>query len=111
MAKKKQSKSPLQTDPSSTRRSDYVDNVNQSLVYYIALKNAKVPVEMHLYAQGGHFVRAAAHGASDKRDGLSWWKRGCEQAAGISRDADFMVVQMSMLLRMSYWGRPTGTER
>jgi len=31
-----------------------VDNVNQSLVYYIALKNAKVPVEMHLYAQGGH---------------------------------------------------------
>jgi acetyl esterase/lipase len=33
---------------------DYVDNVNQSLVYYIALKNAKVPVEMHLYAQGGH---------------------------------------------------------
>jgi len=33
---------------------DYVDNVNQSLVFYIALKNAKVPVEMHLYAQGGH---------------------------------------------------------
>src|SRR5205085_141935 len=33
---------------------DYVDGVNQSLVYYIALKNAKVPVEMHLYAQGGH---------------------------------------------------------
>jgi acetyl esterase/lipase len=31
-----------------------VDNVNQSLVYYIALKNAKVSVEMHLYAQGGH---------------------------------------------------------
>jgi len=33
---------------------DYMDNVNQSLVYYIALKDAKVPVEMHLYAQGGH---------------------------------------------------------
>jgi acetyl esterase/lipase len=33
---------------------DYVDYVNQSLVYYIALKNAKVPVEMHLYAHGGH---------------------------------------------------------
>ena len=33
---------------------DYVDNVNQSLVYYIALKNAGVPVEMHLYAHGGH---------------------------------------------------------
>lgn len=33
---------------------DNVDNVNQSLVYYISLKNAGVPVEMHLYAQGGH---------------------------------------------------------
>lgn len=33
---------------------DDVDNVNQSLVYYIALKDADVPVEMHLYAQGGH---------------------------------------------------------
>jgi len=33
---------------------DYTDGVNQSLVYYIALKNAHVPVEMHLYAHGGH---------------------------------------------------------
>jgi acetyl esterase/lipase len=33
---------------------DHVDDVNDSLVYYIALKNAGVPVEMHLYAQGGH---------------------------------------------------------
>lgn len=33
---------------------DYEDGVNQSLTYYMALKNAKVPVEMHLYAQGGH---------------------------------------------------------
>ncbi len=33
---------------------DDVDNVNNSLVYYIALRKAGVPVEMHLYAQGGH---------------------------------------------------------
>jgi acetyl esterase/lipase len=33
---------------------DHVDNVNDSLAYYIALKKAAVPVEMHLYAQGGH---------------------------------------------------------
>jgi acetyl esterase/lipase len=33
---------------------DHVDGVNQSVVYYVALKNAGVPVEMHLYAQGGH---------------------------------------------------------
>jgi acetyl esterase/lipase len=33
---------------------DHVDGVEQSLVYYIGLKQAGVPVEMHLYAQGGH---------------------------------------------------------
>jgi acetyl esterase/lipase len=33
---------------------DHVDNVNDSLAYYIALKNAGVPVEMHLYPTGGH---------------------------------------------------------
>jgi len=33
---------------------DSVDAVSHSLVYYSALKNAHVPVELHLYAQGGH---------------------------------------------------------
>jgi acetyl esterase/lipase len=33
---------------------DPVDSVNHSLVYYVALKGAGVPVEMHLYAKGGH---------------------------------------------------------
>src|ERR1700674_3087149 len=33
---------------------DPVDPVNNSLVYFAALKKAGVPVEMHLYAQGGH---------------------------------------------------------
>lgn len=33
---------------------DHVDDVQHSLVYYIALKKAGVPVEMHLYPQGGH---------------------------------------------------------
>lgn len=33
---------------------DPVDSINNSLAYYIALKNAGVPVEMHLYAEGGH---------------------------------------------------------
>jgi acetyl esterase/lipase len=33
---------------------DKVDGVNQSLVYYAALKSAEVPVEMHLYTHGGH---------------------------------------------------------
>jgi acetyl esterase/lipase len=33
---------------------DHVDNVNDSLAYYIDLRNAGAAVEMHLYAQGGH---------------------------------------------------------
>ena len=33
---------------------DHTDNVDDSLAYYIALRRAGVPVEMHLYAQGGH---------------------------------------------------------
>jgi len=33
---------------------DGVDSVDDSLLYYAALKQAGVPVEMHLYAQGGH---------------------------------------------------------
>jgi acetyl esterase/lipase len=33
---------------------DPVDDVRQSLTYYLALKQAGAPVEMHLYARGGH---------------------------------------------------------
>jgi acetyl esterase/lipase len=33
---------------------DHVDGVEQALTYFIALKNAGVPAEMHLYAEGGH---------------------------------------------------------
>jgi len=33
---------------------DPVDSINNSLVYFLALKKAGVPVEMHIYAQGGH---------------------------------------------------------
>jgi acetyl esterase/lipase len=33
---------------------DNVDNVNDALSYYIALRNAGVPTEIHLYPHGGH---------------------------------------------------------
>jgi len=33
---------------------DRVDSVKHSLTYYAALHKARVPAEMHLYAQGGH---------------------------------------------------------
>jgi len=45
-----------QTPPtfSLQAKNDPVDEVENSLAYYAALKKAGVPVEMHLYAQGGH---------------------------------------------------------
>jgi acetyl esterase/lipase len=33
---------------------DDVDSVNNSIAYYIALKDAGVPAELHLYAEGKH---------------------------------------------------------
>jgi len=33
---------------------DNIDGVNQSLTYFIALKDAGIPAELHLYAHGGH---------------------------------------------------------
>jgi acetyl esterase/lipase len=48
--------------------SDSVDNVSHSLAYYIALKNAGVPVEMHLYTDGGH-----AFGLRRTRDPITEW--------------------------------------
>jgi acetyl esterase/lipase len=41
---------------------DHVDGVEQSLTYYLALKRAGVPVEMHLYAHGGHGFGLRASG-------------------------------------------------
>ena len=33
---------------------DPVDDVRHSISYFLALREAKVPVEMHIYAHGGH---------------------------------------------------------
>jgi len=49
---------------------DPVDDINHSLVYYIALKTAGVPVEMHLYAEGGH-----AFGLRPTTFPISGWPR------------------------------------
>jgi acetyl esterase/lipase len=49
---------------------DHVDDVDDSLAYYIALKKARVPVEMHLYAQGGH-----AFGLRHSKYPITEWPR------------------------------------
>lgn len=47
---------PVDTPPTFLLQAedDPVDPVKHSLTYYFALQKAHVPVEMHLYAQGGH---------------------------------------------------------
>jgi acetyl esterase/lipase len=47
---------------------DNVDGVDQALVYFTALKNAGAPVEMHLYAHGGH-----AFGLRPTSDPITRW--------------------------------------
>ena len=49
---------------------DHVDSANDSLAYYGGLKKAGVPVEMHLYAQGGH-----AFGLKPSKFPISQWPR------------------------------------
>ena len=65
---------------------DDVDNVNQSLVYYIALKDAGVLVEMHLYAQGGH-----AFGLRRTKFPITEWPRVGRDMAPNHRH-DFRIV-------------------
>jgi len=53
---------------------DAVDNVNNSLVYYAALMKAGVPVEMHLYPEGGH-----AFGLRRTKDPITEWPQLVEK--------------------------------
>jgi acetyl esterase/lipase len=48
---------------------DPVDTIQHSLVYYIALKKARVPAEYHIYAEGGH-----AFGLRTSQDIPGWEK-------------------------------------
>lgn len=62
---------------------DNIDGVNQSVAYYVALKNAGVPVEMHLYAQGGH-----AFGLRRTKLAITGWPRLVEtwlQTIGVTQ--------------------------
>ncbi len=54
---------------------DHEDSVNDALSYYIALKNAGVPTEMHLYAQGGHAfgLRHTKHAITDWPQLVDLW--------------------------------------
>jgi acetyl esterase/lipase len=56
---------------------DNSDRVEDSLSYYMALKKAGVPVEMHLYAQGGH-----AFGLRRTKCPVTAWPRSVETWLG-----------------------------
>jgi acetyl esterase/lipase len=55
-------------------QTDSVDNVNQSLAYYVALRQAGVPTELHLYYNGGH-----AFGLRRTKDPITEWPRLAER--------------------------------
>jgi acetyl esterase/lipase len=48
--------------------------VESSVFYYLALKNAKVPVEMHLYPTGGH-----GYGLRPSEHAVTTWPQRVEQ--------------------------------
>ena len=48
---------------------DPVDSIQNSLVYYIALKKANVPTEYHIYAEGGH-----AFGVNESSQKIPGWQ-------------------------------------
>jgi acetyl esterase/lipase len=51
--------------------------VENALFYYLALKNAKVPAEMHLYPNGGHGygLRRTGHDVTSWPDRVADWMR------------------------------------
>jgi dipeptidyl aminopeptidase/acylaminoacyl peptidase len=51
-----------------------VDDVEHSLTYYLALQRAGIPVEMHVFAQGGH-----AFGVRATRLPIGGWPALVEQ--------------------------------
>lgn len=56
---------------------DPVDPVENSIVYHAALRNAGVPVELHLYVKGGH-----AFGLRRTNVPVTGWPRLVEQWLG-----------------------------
>jgi hypothetical protein len=55
------------------------DAVGHSLSYYTALKNAGVPAELHLYAEGGT-LSASDERSFRLRNGPGWLNRGSRQS-------------------------------
>lgn len=57
-----------------TAGDDPTDDVRHSLTYYLALQQANIPVEMHLYAHGGH-----AFGVRRTSDAVTQWPEVAEK--------------------------------
>jgi acetyl esterase/lipase len=56
---------------------DHVDSIEDALSYYMGLKAANVPVELHAYAQGGH-----AFGLRPSKQPVSGWPQLVEKWLG-----------------------------
>ena len=58
-------------------QNDPVDDVRNSMAYSLALRNARVPVELHLYAEGGH-----AFGLRRTKFPITEWPQSVEKWLG-----------------------------
>ena len=59
---------------------DNVDGPSNSLFYYMALKDAGVPAELHMYAEGRHAFGSGKRGFR-LQPGRGWWKHGSRRSA------------------------------
>ncbi|HEY0333098.1 MAG TPA: alpha/beta hydrolase [Stenotrophomonas sp.] len=68
---------------------DPTDDVRHSLTYYLALQQAKIPVELHLYAEGGHAfgLRPSPHPVSGWPALTETWLRTIRVLPGVAQAA------------------------
>ena len=66
---------------------DPVDDVRHSIAYFLALRAAKVPVELHVYPQGGHAfgLRETALPITHWPEQVEQWLRGIHMISGGAR--------------------------
>jgi acetyl esterase/lipase len=55
---------------------DHVDRIEDALSYYMGLKAANVPVELHAYAQGGHAFGLRPSKLPVSAMASTWWRNG-----------------------------------
>jgi acetyl esterase/lipase len=78
---------------------DHVDSIEDALSYYMGLKAANVPVELHAYAQGGH-----AFGLRPSKLPVSGWPQLVEK--WLATIGILSVERSPIGMRTGWWRLP-----